>query len=453
VTAKAAGHVVVATGTLQAEIEIKENGAAMGLTEPRWILHPLDGQFSRVLWAWETWAGWAEDTGGNEDSHFPAYYYEDRGETASHIRAIRKDGLQAWQWPSGPSSEEPRMVFGDTYGGVLVAVGDSESRVLINLNAKGRERWRVPAPGFGSARTGNLSGKIYYVQDEADKASARIIGLDAHTGQQTLSHELPVSQETIRNLVVRKGKPTCAPGLESVKPLPIFHTKMMTGPKDETYLMYSEASVVADAGQCRAGAAVDLENVRIESTQRLVAVDVDPEGAITSQAVEENSAEGPATTTSLVATLPTGDIIVGDGDTGAGNFVAVRRVISHWGNKVPVKVEEFEYRISANREVLYRSQVPLGSDGAHSVTLLGEDRIGFTSRGKTVIAFDQDTGQEKWRWQGKSGSVLLYAALKDAAVLVQDGEHYFILKNGKAESEREEDFMLFVAKLRYSDDD
>ena len=217
--------------------------------------------------------------------------------------------------------------------------------------------------------------------------------------------------------------------------------------------MYSEAWAVADAGQCRPKAALDLKSVRIESTQRLVAVDIHPDGTITTQNVEQNSAAGPATTASLVATMPTGDIIPGDGDTGQGNFLAVRRVTSNWGDKIPAQVDELEYRISADREVLYRFQVPLDPDGAHSVTLLGEDRIGFTSRGKTVIAFDQDTGQEKWRWEGKNPWVVPDAALKGGEVLDRVGEHYVIVKNGKQEDQRDEGFMLFVMKFRCPDED
>lgn len=452
-TAKAAGQVMVTAGTSQALIEIREEGVSIGLTEPRWVLHPVDGQFSRVLWAWGTWAGAAEDTDGEVDLHFPAYYYEDQGAAASHIRAIRKDGLLAWQWPSKPSTEKPRMVCGDTFGGVLLTIGDSQSRVLVNLDARGKERWRVAAPGLGRALAYNVSGMLYFVQDDVKRASARIIGLDAHGGQQVLSYELPVSRETLRNITVRDGAPTCTPGSESVKPLPIFHTLLMTGPNENTYLMYSENSFLADAGHCVPGTPVDLHSVRVVSVQRLVAADVHPDGTVTSQTVEENRATGPAATTSIIAALPTGDIIPGDGDTGEGNFVAVRRITSHWGGHAPVKVEGFEYRISANREVLYRSQVPAADNGVRSITLLGEERIGFTSRGNTVIAFDQDTGKERWRWEGKSSYVVPQAALKGGAVLVRDGEHYIIVRNGKPESEREEPFMLFVMKLRYSDDE
>ena len=68
--------------------------------ESRWILQPIDGEFVRALWASGSWFGRIDD-GSDEDKEVSAaYFYEDRGRQSSHIRAIREDGLQAWQWPA-----------------------------------------------------------------------------------------------------------------------------------------------------------------------------------------------------------------------------------------------------------------------------------------------------------------------------------------------------------------
>lgn len=453
VTTKAVGHAFLTAGGSQAELDIRESTVSMPLTEPRWILHATDGQFTRVVWSWKLTVGSASDVDGTVDLHFPAFFYEDRGARSSHIRAIREDGLEAWRWPRLPSAGEPRLVCGDTYGGVLFSVGNPESRVLINLDSKGRERWRASAPGFRGAMTYNVSGGFFFMLDDPGTNSVRLVGLDSHTGKQTLSYEISPSRETTRNLALRDGQLICASGKETINPLPIFHSGLMTGPEGRSYLMYSERSIVADGGACKDGAVIDLRNVHIVAVQRLVAADIHTDGQVTTQAIEENRTEGSAATKPLIAVFPTGDLIVGDGDTGTGNFVAVRRVTSYWGSKNPSRVEGMEYRVSSDREVLYRMPVVGPADDKHTITLLGEDRIGFTSRGKFLVAFNQDTGQEKWRWQAKSGFVVLHAALKDSKVLVRDGQRYYVLKNGKVQDEYDEDFMLFRMRIRNADDE
>jgi hypothetical protein len=453
VSTKGIGHVFLTAGVAKAELDIRDSTPEMQLSEPRWILHPTDGQFTRVLWSWNKVVGFAEDHEGSVDLHFPAFFYEDRGTESSHVRAIRDDGVEAWRWPHDATGGQPRLICGDTYGGVLLSVGDPQSPMLINLDAKARERWRVSAPGFHGAMAYNTSGGMFIMEDDPDRTSVRLVGLDSKTGQQTMSYELPRSRETIRNLVLSGGKFKCSPNKETIKALPIFHTILIVDPNSRLNLMYSEASIVVDGGKCQPGADVDLRNVHVTAVQRLVAADVNPEGSVTTQTIEENRADGPAASSPIVSTLPTGDLIVGDGDTGEGNFVAVRRTTSFWGSKAPARSEGFEYRISSTRQVLYRMPVIGPTEAAHVITLLGSNRIGFTSRGKFVIAFDQDTGREKWRWQANSGLVVLHGALVGGMVLVRDGQEYYALKEGKVQEKYDDDFMLFRMRLRNADDD
>jgi outer membrane protein assembly factor BamB len=345
------------------------------------------------------------------------------------------------------------VVCGNDDGGVFLTLGDAQSKVLIYIDGNGSERWRVPVPGFGREYTYNsMSGTFYLVESDPEKSSARIVGLDSRSGAQTQSFKLPVSIETRRNLILRNGKVTCVPGAESVARLPVFYSTLLTGTNNDINLMYSEASLVADAGNCAPGAAVDLKRVHVASTQHLVVFDIHPDGGTSIQTVEENKSEGPAATTTIAATLPAGEIIPGNADTGEGNFVAVRKAISRWGANTTAKVEAFEYCVSKNRQVLYRMRVP-ATTSTSNTTLLGEERIAFTSRGNVVIAFDQDTGREKWRWEGKSVNVYPHAALTNGELIVRDGKQYFILRDGKVKGQRDEDFVLFVMKFRVADDE
>lgn len=167
-------------------------------------------------------------------------------------------------------------------------------------------------------------------------------------------------------------------------------------------------------------------------------------GTSSTTTVEENVEEGNAEDTWIKASVPTGDII--PGEEGTGNFLAVRQTKQQWRGTGPGSIEEFQYRIGDDRNVIYRFPVPLSPFGAPSTMLLGEDDFGYTTRGKTVIAFNTKTGKEIWRWESKKSVVLAYAALRNDEVMVHEGDGYTILRDGQAVESRSEAYMLFVMK-------
>src|SRR6516162_2530268 len=134
------------SGAETKEIRIHDRKPPMPV-ESRWILQPIDGEFVNALWASGSWFGRIDEGSDEEKAASAAYFYEDRGPQSSHIRAVREDGLQAWQWPAG-SEEVPHMLCGDFYSGVLAYVGDKQNRTLISITASGKERWSVAVPGF-----------------------------------------------------------------------------------------------------------------------------------------------------------------------------------------------------------------------------------------------------------------------------------------------------------------
>jgi hypothetical protein len=177
-----------------------------------------------------------------------------------------------------------------------------------------------------------------------------------------------------------------------------------------------------------------------------VIVDIHEDGTSSTSEVEENVEEGNAEETWIQASVPTGDII--PGEEGTGNFLAVRRTKQQWRGTGPGSIEEFQYRISDDRNVIYRFPVPVSPFGAPSTMLLGENDFGYTTRGKTVIAFNTKTGKEIWRWESTKSVVLACAALKNDEVMVYEGDGYTILKDGQAVETKPEAFMLFVMKFR-----
>jgi outer membrane protein assembly factor BamB len=416
--------------------------------ESRWILQPIDGEFVRALWASGSWFG-RIDGSDEEKEDSPAYFYEDRGRQSSHIRAIREDGLQAWQWPAG-TEEVPHMLCGDFYSGVLAYVGDKQNRMLISITASGKERWRAAVPGFpGQNVNVALTGDVLLVEENPHSAGARVVVLNGRTGAEKVNFALPPSREIVRNMELRNGKAVCSPETESSRNLPAHYSDVMTNAivsPNVTTLMYSELSVTADGGKCEPGAILPLERIHLSSVQRLMIWDLTDEQGTKFYTVEEHAADGDASSLAFEVAEPTGDLIVGE--TGTGNFLAVRQARMHWPTLAYENVGYFQYRVTEDRTVKYRFPVKVSRTKLISTMLLGgNNTIGYVTRGNDLVAFDTDTAKELWRWKSDDTDIHACAALKGDAVIVREGKNFAVIRSGKLEDHRDADFMLFVMKF------
>jgi hypothetical protein len=80
---------------------------------------------------------------------------------------------------------------------------------------------------------------------------------------------------------------------------------------------------------------------------------------------------------------------------------------------------EFVYRVDPEGKVLYRVPLPSYQGAIHDGMVLGENNVGFTTRGTKLIAFDVNSGRELWRWDGGVSGIEVFAALADGGCLVQ----------------------------------
>jgi hypothetical protein len=446
VTGKAPGIVFLSddSGAVQVSIHVLD-GRPLGLFESRWILLPMDGRFVHALWAATTWGGQSATTEADANSEV-AYYYEDRSPFRSHIRAVSRQGLQIWQWPAQTADDNPRMICGDTFGGVLVQIGSADSRVLVDLDMHGRERWRIAAPGFsGKDFTFTQGGTLFFLEDFPARSAVVLVGVDSLTGERKTSFELQQSRETLRGVELRNGRFICAPKKETSKYLPLRHSHLMSNVEGVANFAYSELLISAEGSKCSEGQVLQLGVLHLTVTQRLKMIDIANDLSIVGYNVEENSAEGNAAKTLYKVSLPIGDIIVGE--QGDGNFLAVRTQNESWPTSQGFNPVEFQYRISEDRSVKYRFPVNASSGGFPTDMLLGKT-IGYTTRGHAVIAFDLETGRELWRWLSTKSDVLAVMAAAGEMVLVHEGDGYTMIKDGKPVYQRDDDFMLFVSHFR-----
>lgn len=447
-TSKAKGHVVLRSGDgVQAEIDVVDPEAVEGWppTHAKWTLQPIDGEFVSVLWATGTWGGSAPDADPATESD-PAYFYEDHGASGSHLRAIGKNGLQVWQWPADETAPALHLVCGDIYNGVLLRLGEGASTTLLDLDSDGQERWRIPAPGFGGKEFAyNMSGALYFVEQENYATSVHLIGVDARTGSQLFSFPLPASFERHLNFTVRNGKLICSPGADASTPVPIHYSHMMSDFDNVSHLIYTEFTLTADAGRCTPGSTLDAAKIQIDALQKLAAAQVYENRAVSTHVFEENKAHGAASTVLVKFAVPTGDITF-DAGGGVATFFAVRTTTQRWRENSSAKIENFQYRITATAGVTYRFPVP--GNGQHNIMILGRQGPGVVTFGNTVTAFEAETGRELWRWQSKNTDLVPYEALQDGAVATRDGDKYTVLKDGKVQTELDETYVRFVKMFR-----
>jgi outer membrane protein assembly factor BamB len=436
------------SGAETKEIRIHDREPPMP-AESRWILQPMDGEFVRAIWASGSWFGRIDDGSDEKKEESAAYFYEDRGRQSSHIRAIREDGLQAWQWPVG-TEEVPHILCGDFYSGVLAYVGDKQNRVLISITASGKERWRAAVPGFPGRNVNvALTGDVLLVEENPDSAGARVVVLNGRDGAEKVNFALPPSREIVRNMELRNGNAVCSPETESSRNLPAYYSDVMTNAivsPNVTTMAYSELSLIADGGKCEPGAIIPPERIHLSAVQRLMIWDLTDEQGTKFYTVEEHGTEGDASSLIFEVAEPTGDLIVGE--TGTGNFLAVRHARMHWPTLAYEDVGYFQYRVTEDRTVKYRFPVKVSGTKLTSTMLLGDNNaIGYVTRGNDLVAFDTDTAKELWRWKSDNSDISACAALKGDAVIVREGKTFAVIRSGKLEDHRDPDFMLFVMKF------
>ena len=447
-TSKAKGHVVLRSGYgVHAEIDVVDPESVEGWppTHAKWTLQPIDGEFVTVLWATGAWGGSAPDSDPAKEND-PAYFYEDYAASGSHLRAIGTNGLQVWQWPADETAPALDLICGDIYNGVLLRLGEGASTTLLDLDSNGQERWRIPAPGFsGREFAYNMSGALYFVEQENDSTFVHLIGVDAHTGSQLFSFALPPSFERDLNFTIRNGKLICAPGADASTPVPIHYSHMMSDFDNVSHLIYTEFTLTADAGQCKPGSTIDAGKIEIDALQKVAVAHVYENHAVSTHVLEENKARGAASTALLKSAVPTGDITF-DEAGGVATFFAVRTTTQRWHDSGSARIDNFQYRITADAGVTYRFPVP--GNGEHNVMILGREGPGVATCGNTVTAFDPETGRELWRWQSKNTDVVPYEALQDGAVAIRDGDKYTVLKDGKVQTQLDETYVRFVKMFR-----
>lgn len=121
-------------------------------------------------------------------------------------------------------------------------------------------------------------------------------------------------------------------------------------------------------------------------------------------------------TSAVSVPSPTGGLIT-DGMGGA--LLAIRKPLNAPDEKTHAGAAEYVYRVDPEGKVLYRLLLPSYEGDSHDEMVLGENNVGFTTRGSKLVAFDVNNGTELWRWDSGVAGIEVFAALADGGCLVQ----------------------------------
>jgi outer membrane protein assembly factor BamB len=81
--------------------------------------------------------------------------------------------------------------------------------------------------------------------------------------------------------------------------------------------------------------------------------------------------------------------------------------------------DDLVYRIDEKGEVLYKLPLPKHPGPLRDEMVLGENDLGFATRGGILIAFNVRDGKEIWRWNSNTSDIEVFAALANGGCAVQ----------------------------------
>jgi hypothetical protein len=331
-----------------------------------------------------------------------------RGDT--YLRGTREDGIQIWAWHLQEQTRDVELICGDWLGGALIGANRASDFTLYTVGSNGRTRWKYTLPGSRKAHAYTLDHVVYILSQTKDGTSTLVTAIDKDGAKK---FELTVPVSTQHSNMENTGKIRCLPK-ERNSPLRTIASKLFVDPDGLAYLAFTQHDWGVMADSCSPGA-IDASNVSFTRHERIVLWQIHADGTYRDTLVEESTSVSPLLNAAEVSS-PTGAIIP---DGLGGVLLAVRRSHNSPSDRKPPAPAEFIYRIDGEGNVLYRSLLPSREGELKDGMVLGENNLGFTTRGTLLIAFHVEDGTEAWRWDSGIQGIEVFAALADGSCLVQ----------------------------------
>jgi hypothetical protein len=342
------------------------------------------------------------------------YSLEQTASGRTYLRAVSDDGIQVWTWLMPEQTHDVELVCGDWLGGALISANHANSYTLYTVGKDGKLRWRYTLVGARRGHAYNLDHMVHVLSQSADGTITTITGIDEVTGARRFELPLPASHEKQTNVQKVGEKILC-----SAKPSPSFMrtitSHLFVNIDGFAYVAFTQNDWVLGTAKCAPESVIAPRDVNFARDERVVLWQIHPDGTYRSTIVEESKGNGPLSEP-VSAASPTGSIIP---DGLGGVLLPIRWSHNSVVEDVHGLPDELVYRIDENGEVVYRFPLPKYVGSLHDEMVLGEDEIGFATRGSLLIAFNVRNGKEIWHWDSNTPEIEVFAALANGGCLVQ----------------------------------
>jgi outer membrane protein assembly factor BamB len=336
----------------------------------------------------------------------------------TYLRGVREDGIQIWNWLMPEKTLDVDLVCGDWLGGALISANRGESYTLYTVGNDGKLRWQRTLPGIRKSHAYNREHVMNVLSQSQDGLTTKISGLDQQTGDVKFELTVPPSHEKLTNLR-RSGTHLQCDSTSVTNLVPTMTSRLFVNIDNFAYVAFTESESTLATPACKDGSALRVSDVKATREEKVSLWQIHPDGTHRTTTVEQSKST-PQPFSPVPGASPTGAIIPDGLD---GVLLSIRKTTATEGS-----TDEFVYRLNLEGDVVYRFLLPKYKGKLHDEMVLGEDNIGFATRGGTLVAFHVEDGKESWHWDSPE-EIEVFAALRNGQCMVQTPSAVLVVEN------------------------
>ena len=260
-----------------------------------------------------------------------------------------------------------------------------------------------------------------------DGSSAVLSAWDGASGAEKFELKLPLSHEYEVNL--RKSGDTfiCTPGRSVSHALRTETSGLFVNTDGDAYAAFTVKHRTLGVEKCTAESVVEPQKVHVSHENQLILWRIQEDGSHRDTIVDTSKQSRLSLAASATDVSPTGDIIP---DGFGGVLLSIRSGSKAATQKASGQFDEFVYRVTDEGALAYKFPLPRYVGQLHDEMVLGEQDLGFATRGGTLVAFNVQDGSEAWRWNSGIAEVKINMATAGGGCVVDTPEGLVLVEEG-----------------------
>jgi len=358
----------------------------------------------------------------------PDLFTLDQTDSGISVRGFTNRGLQLWIWSLPRAAGVAELICGDNLGGAVLSVTRHDSYTIYVVGKNGKLQWQRKFDGVRKGYALNPSNLFHLLTQSVDGTSATIRALDGASGVEKFKLTIPASYERQVNVRRSNGRILCASGASETSPLRRETSGLFVNTDGDAYAAFSQKHWVLGTDKCVPQSEVDPRKLYFSRDDQLVLWRIAPDGSHRETIVDTAKQSRVPLSTPGNVISPTGDIIP---DGFGGVLFSARSSPREETAKAGDLSQEFVYRVTEDGELAFKFPLPKYSGKLHDEMVLGEQDLGFATRGSVLIAFNVRDGSEVWRWNSGIGELQINMATGGGGCAVETPEGMILVEDGE----------------------